>query len=341
MNFFLDFELIDSIINFSNENIYDASILFFKALNFSVTPIIDSILDGPVNFIYTNSELKVYIDKAEMYYLKNTRSISRIFELEINDTEYNHIKTSKYLSKYISKITFLSVELEDFCPIRSEAINCLTTVLSKIYNNPILVLFKHKDYIALSGQLSFSGNEQKQTEVFLSDWYSISGVDQVSLTQLSLMKYEYQNDNNILEFYSDLVFSISREYQINPDSYEYIKYQVFAPTEDEPYYLNPYEIYQNMNHCKEYGDDFIFNDNTKIDPNEDLFKDDYDIESLKPYDEESSEHQMILEYYLSPDDDSYEEEYLGDEIFKKLGYISDVEYDDPEKLLELINEMDK
>lgn len=264
-----------------------------------------------------------------MSLLKNVISISRVFDVKVNDAEYNYIKTSKYLGECISKITFLCVELEEYCSKRSEVINSLTKLLSKIYNNPIVVIYKQKGYIAISGQLSFKDNEEEVTEIFLSDWYSVNNMNQASSYKLSLMKYEYQNDNNILDFYSDLMFSISREYQINPESYEYIKYQVFPPTEDEPYYLNLHDIFQNMNHCKEYGDDYIFDYNNEIEHHEGLVIYYFDIEDLEQFDGEPS------------NDDGDEKQYVEDEVFIKLGYISDVEYDDPEKLLELINNVEK
>ena len=341
MRFYSELELMDAINNFCDENIYDATIAFYRTLNFCVTPITNFILDKPMNFIYAKHDLKVFLCKNDIYILNSVKSISIIFELDVNNIEYSYIKVSKYLNKYIKKIIFLAVELEDSCLIRSEVINSLTIILSKIYNNPILVLFKHIDHIALSGKLSFNGDQQLVTEVFLSDWYNVSCVDQESFYKLSLMKYEYHKDSNILELYLDLMFSISRQYYINPESYEYIKYQVFPPTEDEPYYLDANTVCQNMNHCKEYGDDFIFNQNVKLETDEDLLKDDCDILDFEIFGEIFSDDQKPEDFLPSYEDiyDEQEEDVEVD-IFKKLGHISDEDYDDPIKLLELINEVD-
>lgn len=148
----LQFVEIEKALNlFNGTDFYNAAIGFFKAMDFHVTSIQNAAPSNPAHFIYSEGNIHAYFSKDERALLRNVESMFLLFKLKADDKEYLYIDTKKIGNRYINGIVVVAAKIKDSCLARSEVVNSLTLITSKIFTEPVFMIFIHKSSIAFSG----------------------------------------------------------------------------------------------------------------------------------------------------------------------------------------------
>ncbi|CAG9610630.1 hypothetical protein NEOCIP111885_04405 [Pseudoneobacillus rhizosphaerae] len=310
----------------------------FQAMDFPIIPIKNVINQDINEFIYSTINKKLLFNKEEELFLSKIESISLLFSL-----------TSESFATYKPKfkdVIFLAIELISSIRDRSYNAHTITKILSKIISSPIFVVFYHENNILFSSILNDNHNEANNGEVFLSDWYNLYEITNKTLSKLSSLSYCNHSQDSLRDFYYDLIFSISRDYYVHPESNEYLTYgflsnefqNVLLEDERTTSFLSLKDFAEaNGKYFRNlYNDDFVDNneDIELLVADEDLLLLDFDefndfvvvgaeIDEYDDY-EEFKEEFAELDHRL--DDESSNEkldDYLFDDPLKLLDWLED------------------
>ncbi|KIL37314.1 hypothetical protein SD71_01055 [Cohnella kolymensis] len=343
LNIFVDID--DALQTFNHQDLYMAGVTLFKSLRFPVEVIKETLKTTNVDawkFINEFTPNRIHLTNNEVNYLQHVQGISYLFNLSNECKGLDAIRSCKIKGKRISSLVFLAVELNGFLNERSYYVHFLTQILSKCYTSPVVLLWKFDNDIAISALDNYHDGPMSEN-VFLSDWHSCARTDIAVIQKLSELRFDNLNARNILDLFYDILWASSRDYYIYPESQEYLKFGLLLNryiSYDKSKYGTPIyllddrleeEVSQRRSYYPDlYGDDYIVEyQQLEIKIDEDI--DDISIDEL-----------LIMEQYYDDvsDEEDIEDNFYDDEEHQneEVDEIDEVFFDDPIKLLELLNQ---
>ncbi|WP_176528281.1 DUF4391 domain-containing protein [Priestia megaterium] len=326
-----------SLSNFQNKNLYKSGLKLFQALNYPVIPL-DIAINQNFNEYYLNFDKKILFNPIEYNFMKGISSVSLLFSI---NKEFFSSTQIQFKDDFFSQILFLAIELNSSKRDRSFDAHTITKILNKMYKHPIFILFFHDDHILFSAFVKETTDEEQGGEVFLSNWYSCTEIDNESISNLCNLSFANQTQHSLKELYYDIIYSMSRHYYIYPDSHEYITYgnltselrtSIIEETIIEPLKTiielstENSKYYHNL-----YNDDYVDNNEDiklLVTEDDDLFLIDLDVEDFSD-----------VELEVGKIDEVFEENSEGNEQ-SSLSDLDDAVFDDPLKMLEWLDSED-
>ncbi|MFB5931824.1 hypothetical protein ACE8FZ_00775 [Peribacillus frigoritolerans] len=255
------YEVENVLSDFINKESYSSGFSLFKALNF---PIKKTRNHKQTIFEFFSSQFgEIVFTDSENKSLTEISSISVLFT--INKEIF--LSSQYFKQEFFHKIAFLVIDLNSIRRDRSMVIHILTKISTRFYNHPILILFIQEDNIAFSGLIYDYIDEKINAEVLLSDWYCCSNLEEEKILSLCNLCFGNHSQSSLKEFYYDMIYSISREYYIYPESQEFITYgclsNEFKTTINGESILQNYKkineffLENNQYYSLLYGDDYI------------------------------------------------------------------------------------
>lgn len=317
------FELDEALRSFMNIELRSACSALLQALGYTYSNNQDFDDDSVDKFVYSSAPKRIYFSSQERVLLSQVSILNYIGEATQHDLlDAGHA---------IKKIIFLSVELNCSKSSRSESAYHITQILNKLFDDYIVVVYKHEARITFCTCDKFGS-------VCISEWFSSRNPTLAELLFIVQLSPCYiLGVKNIDEFYKELSFVLSREYLKHPESYEYMVYECFPTIADSDFKLskeivNEFSI-QSINYYPSlYGDDYIFAEDTIIE--------------LEDNDEDWTLFE--LDDFIPPEaqdelDSEYRDDETTDQNSEPFDYsaISDEILSDPVKLLEYLESLEK
>lgn len=322
------FEVInleEALCSFKNSNLRSACSTFLQALGYTYTRDCDFDDRSVEKFIYFSAPKRVYFSNQERLYLSQISELHYIGETTQKDllgTGYSH-----------RKLVLISADMTCGESSRSETSYCITKILRKLFDEYILVIFRHQY------KVEFCTCSDKGF-VYMSEWFNAMEPKLSELfTILQLAPSCVLGTKNMEEYYEEISFALSREYIKRPESYEYVVYERcpkiiddISETSLSKSTINELATESRNYYPELYGNDYVFMDETivEIDDNDEnwtLFE---------------------LQNFISPnDEDKLYNEYFDDELIDdKINLIDCLEISekilsDPVELLKYLESLDK
>lgn len=316
---------LDFVINrFKNMDSYSRGISIFKALGYPIKQIISSQNLNLNEFIYYNSDQELVFNNNELDFLSKISTISLLFIVD-----YNGFRENKHSFK---KIYFISIEINSSSIDRSKDVYNITKIINKLYTQPVFIIFFNESNFLFSGCVQ-RFVEMEQGQIYLSEWYSYREIDHESIIKISSLSFGYQVQDNITELYCDMIYAISREYFIYPESKEYL---TFGCLNNE--YINcplGIEDWNNNKTLQEFAEE-----NSLYYPN--IYGTDYvdnsdDIEMFINLEDE----ELLLSIEIVNNDTNIDGQLNADEDNESLESITNSVFEDPLELLKWLDEEDE
>jgi hypothetical protein len=317
-----------ALSKFHKTNLFNSGLRLFQALDYPVFPLKSAINQEIHEFIYLTLKRKILFNIDEQNHLNIINSISLLFSINADLFSAKKIKDNSF-----NQIIFLAVDLNTSTRDRSINAHTITKILNKMFSYQIFILFYHDDQVLFSGLVYENIGVEQSGKVFLSDWYSCFETDNESILKLSSLSFWYHSQKNLKDFYYDIIYSISREYYIYPESHEYITYGCLE-NEFKNSPINGLGVQQSFQSIKDlaienskyyqnkYKDDFVDN-NEKID----LLIIDNDLLLIDTDDYSNNE--------VDSDIDEFDEKYN-----ESLEEVDETIFEDPLKMLEWLENGD-
>lgn len=319
-----------ALFEVKKRDLYNSGLRIFKSLNFPVIPLITSINQDINSFIYFSLDKKILFSINEHDFLKKITSVSLLFSLKSEMLFSTHSHTKKH---FFDEILFVAIGLDSSKRDRSFNAHTITKIINKIYEHPVVILFFHDDYILFSGLIYENIDQEHSGEVFLSDWFCFSEINYESILSICCLSFGNHCQHNIRDFYYDLIFSVSREYYIYPESYEFLTYACLTNelediiSHDEmAHSIKGFAVDKSQYYYNLYGDDYVSNEE-KIDLH--LSEED---ELLLMLEEENTLIELEIE------DEELDEE--SNESVSTLKEYDSSLFDDPLKIIDWLNSED-
>jgi len=210
-------DLFDALYNFCVSDLFRAAKELFILLGYNGDDSVSRANEEARSFVYLAAENKVILSHDEILSLNDVRTVSFLFEMN---------EFTKYLipnKDNLSSIIFLAVDLQGRVEERSHNASYITEILCKCFKNPVIVICKHDDSVLFSGQVTSFFHEDG-SDIYLSDWISTSDPRLNDVEQLSGFSIEYVSSDRVLEMYFNMLYTISRPYQVYHESLDYLGY---------------------------------------------------------------------------------------------------------------------
>lgn len=220
-------DISQAIDHTEHQDLYNLSISLFKSLGFPVTTSIDTANIDIYRFIYIIAEKRMYLSNVEMELMENVHSISYLFKIDKGSYGLQKVRTNIIDGHRIESIIFLAVELEGAFYERSYNAYYLTHILNKCFSSLVFIMFRHCNEVLFAGQINFNP-DAIVPNILMSDWISMDINDVSIMENIIRINLGYQKQDSFYNIYCNILWSISREYIIYPESEEYIKYGVLT-----------------------------------------------------------------------------------------------------------------
>lgn len=245
---------------FNNLDLYNCALRLFSSLNYPITPLKNTINQNVNEYIHQSLDKKVLFGKDEQFYLDEISSISTLFVINEEILFEQEISSQKN-----NEIIFIAIEIVSSKRDRSHIAYGITKIINKIYTQHVFILFYHEEHILFSSLVYEIKNEELSGEVFLSDWFSSVGTNQEEINTISCLSFGNHCCYSVDYLYHDLIYSISREYYIYPESNEFITYGSVTTEMNDIFkfgmsFRERLEEWAKMNkeyYINLYGDDFV------------------------------------------------------------------------------------
>jgi hypothetical protein len=217
-------DLEEALYMLKKNDMYSAGIAFFSALGYPVEPLDIAINESMSRFVYVVIKNRCIFSSDETNAMQSVASISWLFTLSNDIPALLHIEKNRIGNMQISSMNCFCVELD--CALHSRSIQAfiLTKIISKVFNTPVIVLFKHANKLLLAAVFVVSKEAIDISKTFLSDWYLYDPVQEDVLMTLSNWNFGYYCDDNFYTFFMDLVHSMARSYFIYYENSYFLKY---------------------------------------------------------------------------------------------------------------------
>ncbi len=209
-------DLEEALWKLEESDLYSAGLSFFSALGYPVEPLTSIMNESMLRFVYVIDKSNCTFSSDEINAMRNVISISWLFTL-------NRARGVWVEDIYVSCINYFCVELDCTLHDRSILAFILTNVTSKVVRTPVVVLFKHANYMVLSSVFMVHGELTSAVRTYMSDWHPINPVEEHVLITLSNWNSGYYCDDDLYMFYMDFVHSMSRSYLLDSQSYSYYR----------------------------------------------------------------------------------------------------------------------
>lgn len=327
MNYILSeiHDIETALLKIQKRDLYNSGLRLFKSLNFPINPLTTLINQNINSFIYLSLNKKILFSIKEHDFLKKITSISVLFSIKSEMLFSTQTNTKRH---FFNEILFVAIDLDSSMRDRSFDAYTITKIINKIYEHPVFLLFFYGDNIMFSGLVYENTDREQSGEVFLSEWFCYSEINYEAILSICCLSFGNHCQNNIRDFYYDLIFSISREYYIYPESYEFLIYGcLINEFEEIPHSRRGFTESKKQYYYNLYGDDYVSNDEDidfYLSKEDDLLLIEFEEENILEVEIESEDLDEDFGVSVSP--------IIEDE--KSL-------FDDPLKLLDWLESEDK
>lgn len=328
----LTLDLFDALYGCTAEDLCRGASELFRVLGY---PADDSSAESNVNagtFVYLIAENQVVFSQDELLTLNSVKTISLLFTV---DGMSGCCSDTRRDEEPANSIVFVAVDMEERPEQRSQTASYLTAIISKCFNSPIFVLFRNDDSLMFAGQVAPMWGEDS-ADIYLSDWMCTSEPQLDDLERMGGLLFEYVNFSNLVDMYFNILFAISRKYQIFSESFEFLEWGLYFD-EYSPYSYFRYKgtmlnvrsltdtlelkrtYYQRL-YSTDYVPRYNFDDSLSVVHKVDLYQDEIDL--------------------IQPEDNLFDvSDYDGAEDYEQdIDDIDDSYFDDPILLLQLLDE---
>lgn len=216
------YDLEISLSEFNKVDLYTSGIKLFQAFDFPINPIDYAKNEEIKSFLYLHIDKSILFGIEEQSFLSKINSISLLFS--INQSIFSPNVPPFKEDDFYEQILFIAIDIYSSNNDRSLDAHTITKIINKLYNHPIFILFYHNDHILFSSLVYGCKEDEYSGEVYLSDWYSCSNIDDNSILKLIGLSYGNHVQKNVKDFFYDITYSISRFYYIYPLSSEFVTY---------------------------------------------------------------------------------------------------------------------